>query len=124
MYFVHKTVVKSLQISVLLCTVFLCWVYSINHVCLSCPKEQYELYCEMGSTFQLCKICAENDKDVKIEPCGHLMCTSCLTAWQVRCCLLLIPVSKAGCSFTGAVYNSSPLFHEGIRRPGVSFLPL
>ncbi|XP_019412640.1 PREDICTED: E3 ubiquitin-protein ligase CBL-B [Crocodylus porosus] len=44
--------------------------------------EQYELYCEMGSTFQLCKICAENDKDVKIEPCGHLMCTSCLTAWQ------------------------------------------
>lgn len=46
-------------------------------------QEQYELYCEMGSTFQLCKICAENDKDVKIEPCGHLMCTSCLTAWQV-----------------------------------------
>lgn len=38
----------------------------------------------MGSTFQLCKICAENDKDVKIEPCGHLMCTSCLTAWQVK----------------------------------------
>lgn len=38
----------------------------------------------MGSTFQLCKICAENDKDVKIEPCGHLMCTSCLTSWQVR----------------------------------------
>lgn len=37
----------------------------------------------MGSTFQLCKICAENDKDVKIEPCGHLMCTSCLTSWQV-----------------------------------------
>uniref|UniRef100_A0A9J8BPY4 E3 ubiquitin-protein ligase CBL n=2 Tax=Cyprinus carpio TaxID=7962 RepID=A0A9J8BPY4_CYPCA len=47
-------------------------------------QEQYELYCEMGSTFQLCKICAENDKDVKIEPCGHLMCTSCLTAWQVE----------------------------------------
>ncbi|KAL7981592.1 hypothetical protein Chor_005680 [Crotalus horridus] len=48
----------------------------------SYPQEQYELYCEMGSTFQLCKICAENDKDVKIEPCGHLMCTSCLTSWQ------------------------------------------
>uniref|UniRef100_A0A452VH91 E3 ubiquitin-protein ligase CBL n=1 Tax=Ursus maritimus TaxID=29073 RepID=A0A452VH91_URSMA len=47
-------------------------------------QEQYELYCEMGSTFQLCKICAENDKDVKIEPCGHLMCTSCLTSWQVE----------------------------------------
>lgn len=46
-------------------------------------QEQYELYCDMGSTFQLCKICAENDKDVRIEPCGHLLCTPCLTAWQV-----------------------------------------
>lgn len=46
-------------------------------------QEQYELYCEMGSTFQLCKICAENDKDVRIEPCGHLLCTPCLTSWQV-----------------------------------------
>ena len=45
-------------------------------------QEQYELYCEMGSTFQLCKICAENDKDIRIEPCGHLLCTPCLTAWQ------------------------------------------
>ena len=35
-------------------------------------QEQYELYCEMGSTFQLCKICAENDKDVRLEPCNHL----------------------------------------------------
>ncbi|XP_052803888.1 E3 ubiquitin-protein ligase CBL-like isoform X5 [Mya arenaria] len=45
-------------------------------------QEQYELYCEMGSTFQLCKICAENDKDIKIEPCGHLLCTPCLNQWQ------------------------------------------
>uniref|UniRef100_A0A0A9XHZ0 E3 ubiquitin-protein ligase CBL n=1 Tax=Lygus hesperus TaxID=30085 RepID=A0A0A9XHZ0_LYGHE len=45
-------------------------------------QEQYELYCEMGSTFQLCKICAEADKDVRIEPCGHLLCTPCLTSWQ------------------------------------------
>lgn len=37
----------------------------------------------IGSTFQLCKICAENDKDIRIEPCGHLLCTPCLTAWQV-----------------------------------------
>ncbi|GAA6069907.1 E3 ubiquitin-protein ligase CBL-B [Tachysurus ichikawai] len=54
------------------------------HDHIKVTQEQYELYCEMGSTFQLCKICAENDKDVKIEPCGHLMCTSCLTAWQVH----------------------------------------
>jgi len=45
-------------------------------------QEQYELYCEMGSTFQLCKICAEHSKDIRIEPCGHLLCTPCLTAWQ------------------------------------------
>jgi len=45
-------------------------------------QEQYELYCEMGSTFQLCKICAENSKDIRIEPCGHLLCTPCLTSWQ------------------------------------------
>ena len=51
-------------------------------------QEQYELYCEMGSTFQLCKICAENSKDIRIEPCGHLLCTPCLTAWQVSCLVL------------------------------------
>nr|XP_033770476.1 E3 ubiquitin-protein ligase CBL-like isoform X2 [Geotrypetes seraphini] len=52
------------------------------HKHIEVSKEQYQLYCEMGSTFQLCKICAENDKNVKIEPCGHLMCNSCLIAWQ------------------------------------------
>lgn len=31
----------------------------------------------------MCKICAENDKDIRIEPCGHLLCTPCLTSWQV-----------------------------------------
>lgn len=36
----------------------------------------------MGSTFQLCKICAENDKDTKLEPCGHLLCQQCLQNWQ------------------------------------------
>ena len=46
-------------------------------------QEQYELYCEMGSTFQMCKICAENSKDIRIEPCGHLLCTPCLNSWQV-----------------------------------------
>lgn len=40
-------------------------------------------FCFLGSTFQLCKICAENDKDIRIEPCGHLLCTPCLNAWQV-----------------------------------------
>lgn len=44
----------------------------------------YSMFCmQTGSTFQLCKICAENDKDIRIEPCGHLLCTPCLTSWQV-----------------------------------------
>uniref|UniRef100_A0ACB8FTI5 Uncharacterized protein n=1 Tax=Sphaerodactylus townsendi TaxID=933632 RepID=A0ACB8FTI5_9SAUR len=46
-------------------------------------QEQFELYCQVGSTFQLCKICAENDKDVRIKPCGHLLCRGCLDTWQL-----------------------------------------
>ncbi|CAN8013956.1 unnamed protein product [Ixodes persulcatus] len=61
-------------------------------------QEQYELYCEMGSTFQLCKICAENDKDIRIEPCGHLLCTPCLTSWQVGTPLSVPP----SCHLSGA----------------------
>lgn len=45
-------------------------------------QEQLQLYQAMNSTFELCKICAERDKDVRIEPCGHLLCSCCLTAWQ------------------------------------------
>lgn len=45
-------------------------------------EEQYELYCEIGSTFELCKICAERDKDTRIQPCGHLLCHTCLSGWQ------------------------------------------
>ena len=37
----------------------------------------------MDSTFELYKICAESNKDVKIEPCGHLLCSRCLAAWLV-----------------------------------------
>ncbi|XP_001354110.3 E3 ubiquitin-protein ligase CBL-B-B [Drosophila pseudoobscura] len=60
-----------------------CAVQSPTEDHITVTQEQYELYCEMGSTFQLCKICAENDKDIRIEPCGHLLCTPCLTSWQV-----------------------------------------
>jgi hypothetical protein len=45
-------------------------------------KEQYEQYCDVGLSFQVCKICAENNKDRKLEPCGHLICSSCLENWQ------------------------------------------
>jgi len=57
-------------------------VTNVNEDHIHVTEEQYELYCEMGSTFQLCKICAENNKDVKIEPCGHLLCALCLIHWQ------------------------------------------
>ena len=77
---------ETLSVSSVLCILVVsvsvanCCLYSLLQV----TQEQYELYCEMGSTFQLCKICAENDKDIRIEPCGHLLCTPCLTLWQVR----------------------------------------
>lgn len=50
---------------------------------IAVTQEQYEQYRKMGSTFQLCKICAENDKDIRLDPCGHLLCIQCLTAWQI-----------------------------------------
>ncbi|XP_059497355.1 E3 ubiquitin-protein ligase CBL-like isoform X2 [Stegostoma tigrinum] len=58
----------------------LCEPCRLDHIQVS--QEQYELYCDIGSTFQLCKICTERNKNVKIEPCGHLLCETCLTAWQ------------------------------------------
>ncbi|XP_044523216.1 E3 ubiquitin-protein ligase CBL-C isoform X1 [Gracilinanus agilis] len=36
----------------------------------------------MNSTFELCKICAERDKDTRLKPCGHLLCHPCLEGWQ------------------------------------------
>ncbi|XP_006142212.1 E3 ubiquitin-protein ligase CBL-C [Tupaia chinensis] len=52
------------------------------HQRIHVSKEQLQLYWAMDSTFELCKICAESDKDVKIEPCGHLLCSRCLATWQ------------------------------------------
>ncbi|CAH2319014.1 E3 ubiquitin- ligase CBL [Pelobates cultripes] len=45
-------------------------------------QEQWELYSDMDSTFEMCKICADNEKNVRLQPCGHLMCDQCLSAWQ------------------------------------------
>ncbi|XP_018416837.1 PREDICTED: E3 ubiquitin-protein ligase CBL-C [Nanorana parkeri] len=45
-------------------------------------QEQWELYSDMDSTFELCKICADSEKNIRIEPCGHLLCDQCLTSWQ------------------------------------------
>lgn len=52
------------------------------HQRIHVSQEQLQLYWAMDSTFELCKICAERNKDVRIEPCGHLLCSHCLGAWQ------------------------------------------
>ncbi|ELK12730.1 Signal transduction protein CBL-C [Pteropus alecto] len=51
------------------------------HQRIQVSEEQLQLYWAMDSTFELCKICAESDKNVKIEPCGHLLCSRCLATW-------------------------------------------
>ncbi|KAM8791047.1 E3 ubiquitin-protein ligase CBL-C isoform 4-T4 [Rhynchonycteris naso] len=58
----------------------LCHMEPHQHIHVS--EEQLQLYWAMDSTFELCKICAASNKDVKIEPCGHLLCSRCLAAWQ------------------------------------------
>ena len=30
------------------------------------------------------QICSENEKDTRIEPCNHLMCSECLSQWQMK----------------------------------------
>ncbi|XP_013364152.1 PREDICTED: E3 ubiquitin-protein ligase CBL-C isoform X4 [Chinchilla lanigera] len=72
----------------------LCRAEPQQHIHVS--EEQLQLYWAMDSTFELCKICAENDKDVKIEPCGHLLCSHCLAAWQGQPDLPLLPLRDQG----------------------------
>lgn len=50
---------------------------------LTVTSEQFQLYSEIGSTFEVCKICDERNKNVKLEPCGHLMCLMCLNTMAV-----------------------------------------
>ncbi|KJE92220.1 E3 ubiquitin-protein ligase CBL-B-A [Capsaspora owczarzaki ATCC 30864] len=45
-------------------------------------EEQFEIYSDIESTFELCKICSVNDKNVRINPCGHLLCLACVTHWR------------------------------------------
>nr|CAH8870404.1 unnamed protein product [Trichobilharzia regenti] len=58
--------------------------HNLLQVHLQVTKEQYQLYCEMGSSFELCKICDENNKDTQLEPCGHLICKHCLRNCQSK----------------------------------------
>ncbi|CAF0800844.1 unnamed protein product, partial [Didymodactylos carnosus] len=44
-------------------------------------EEQYAIYCDMGTSFELCKICNANNKDSKIQPSSmskmNLACPFC-----------------------------------------------
>merc|ERR1711974_233670 len=44
-------------------------------------QEQYDIYCQIDTTFEVCKICNSNFKSVRIDPCGHLLCHQCLRKW-------------------------------------------
>lgn len=44
-------------------------------------QEQHDIYVDMDSTFELCKICSARSKNTRIEPCGHLLCAVCLNSW-------------------------------------------
>lgn len=46
------------------------------------------MYSNMNTSFELCKICSVNNKNSKIQPCGHLICQNCLISWQVDTHLL------------------------------------
>jgi len=48
-------------------------------------KGDNNIYIDIDSTFELCKICRNNNKDQKLEPCGHLICLDCLRKWNKSC---------------------------------------
>ena len=89
-------------------------------------QEQLQLYWAMNSTYELCKICAERNKDVKIEPCGHLLCSRCLATWQVG---LTLPGPRPAWS-PPHLHSQSPsrgwplslIYHMGNLRPRESRL--
>uniref|UniRef100_A0A1I8F192 E3 ubiquitin-protein ligase CBL n=1 Tax=Macrostomum lignano TaxID=282301 RepID=A0A1I8F192_9PLAT len=49
---------------------------------IAVSAEEFEIYSNMDSSFELCKICSENNKDLKLEPCGHLLCRACFKDWS------------------------------------------
>ncbi len=57
--------------------------FEINYVTrLPTTKEQHEIYLDLDSSFQTCKICTAENKNRRLEPCGHLICSNCLSKWN------------------------------------------
>ena len=46
------------------------------------PEEDW--YKPIGSSFEQCKLCYDHQKNVKLEPCGHLSCVECLRKWRLQ----------------------------------------
>ncbi|KAM7542803.1 hypothetical protein Aperf_G00000007919 [Anoplocephala perfoliata] len=57
-------------------------VRNITQTHIQVSEEQHQLYSRIGSTFEVCKICTENTKNIRLEPCGHLLCKFCLVNCQ------------------------------------------
>lgn len=57
-------------------------VRNITQTHIQVSEEQHQLYSRIGSTFEVCKICTENNKNIRLEPCGHLLCKTCLVNCQ------------------------------------------
>lgn len=92
-------------------------------------SEQQRLYSAIGTTYELCKICDERNKNVRynkiseihdphnlrLEPCDHLLCSVCLKNWQ-ECSLensTLCPFCREPIRGTDSVViRSYPAPHE------------
>lgn len=57
-------------------------VRNITQTRIQVSEEQHQLYSRIGSSFEVCKICTENNKNIRLEPCGHLLCKVCLLNCQ------------------------------------------
>jgi E3 ubiquitin-protein ligase CBL len=69
---------------------------------ITVTAEENEIYARVDSKFETCKICHANDKDYKIEPCGHLLCRDCFDDWSKT------QKSATVCPFCrGPIQNSS-----------------
>ncbi|XP_053308679.1 E3 ubiquitin-protein ligase CBL-C [Spea bombifrons] len=75
-------------------------------------QEQWTVYSDMD--FKLCKICTDKEKNIRIQPCGHLICDDCLTGWQ----------NSAGvtCPFCRAVITGKEFIHLELQ-PELSATP-
>ena len=71
-----------------------------DHITVS--HEQNAIYAKVDSKFETCKICHTNDKNYRIEPCGHLLCSACFDDWSKH------QRGNAVCPFCrGQIRNSS-----------------